>query len=99
MANSFDFKLTRRSLLLSSCFLPVMRILGSPASAASEHPDYPVRPVPLAQVDVVDQFWTPRMEVNRNVSIWHCFDRQKSDPFSTPRLIECAAYMIAKRRP
>jgi DUF1680 family protein len=37
------------------------------------------------------------MEVNRSVSIWHCFQRQKSDGFSTPRLIEGAAYMIAKR--
>jgi uncharacterized protein len=101
MANRSDARLTltRRSLLLSSCFLPVMRVLGSPlpASGASEHPDYPARPVPLTQVDLADGFWAPRMEVNRNVSIWHCFQRQKSDAFGTPRLIEGAAYMLAKR--
>lgn len=38
------------------------------------------------------------MEANRNVSIWHCFERQKRhDDFNTPRLIEGAAYMLAKR--
>ena len=36
--------------------------------------DYPVRPVPFADVEVADVFWAPRMEINYSVSIPHCFE-------------------------
>lgn len=94
-----DFGPTRRSFLMSACLLPLVRILGSTVARAAGHRDYPAQPVPLTQVDLTDRFWSPRMEVNRRVSIWHCFERQKvhTEDFNTPRLIEGAAYMIAKR--
>ncbi len=96
MSNFEDFWFTRRSLLLSTCLLPAMRIIG--LAATENQPDFAARPVPLTQVDVTDGFWAPRIEVNRQVSIWHCFERQKehSEDFSSPRLVEGAAYMIAK---
>ena len=60
--------------------------------------DYPVDPVPLSQVDIADDFWAPKIEVNRTVSIQHLFrkyeERGRTD---APRAIEAAAYMIAKR--
>ena len=60
--------------------------------------DYSVKPVPLTQVDILDDFWAPRMEVNRNVSIWHCFKKMEEfEDFGSPKLIEGAAYMLAKR--
>jgi uncharacterized protein len=94
-----DHKVTRRSLLLSTCgLIPGIGLLRALDSAAITARDYTVRPVPLTQVDIVDDFWAPRMEVNRNISIWHCFNKmEQPDDFGSPKLIEAAAYMLAKR--
>ena len=94
-----DLKITRRSLLLSTCILPSLGLLRFFNGAIEPATDYPAKAVPLTQVDIADEFWAPRMEVNRNVSIWHCFDRMKAhaEDFGPPRLIEGAAYMIANR--
>jgi DUF1680 family protein len=43
-------------------------------SAAAQH-DYPIRPVLFTQVSVTDQFWLPRIETNRTVTIPASFDR------------------------
>jgi len=54
--------MTRRSLLIAGGLVPaVHRPL---AGQASPH-DYPVTPVPLTQVEIHDEFWTPRIEANR----------------------------------
>jgi hypothetical protein len=37
--------------------------------------DYPVRPVPFSAVHFTDQFWAPRLEVNRTVSIPTAFEK------------------------
>jgi DUF1680 family protein len=36
---------------------------------ASDAPDYPVKPVPFTAVHLTDEFWAPRIETNRRVSI------------------------------
>lgn len=61
-------------------------------------PDYRVEAVPLAQVDITDEFWAPRQEVNQTVSIWHCFKMAEERGRSgSTRLLEGAAYMLGKR--
>jgi DUF1680 family protein len=94
-----DHKVTRRSLLLSTCCLvPAFRLLNALDTPAIGQRDYAVKPVPLTQVDILDDFWAPRMEVNRKVSIWHCFRKMEEfEDFGSPKLIEAAAYMLAKR--
>lgn len=37
--------------------------------------DYPIQPVPFTAVHVNDEFWAPRIEVNRKVSIPTAFDQ------------------------
>jgi len=37
--------------------------------------DYPIQPVPFTSVQVNDDFWSPRMEINRKVSIPTAFDQ------------------------
>ena len=44
------------------------------SSSASAPPpsaslDYPIRPVPFTQVQLADEFWAPRLETNRTVSV------------------------------
>ena len=60
--------------------------------------DYPIKPVPLIQVDITDDFWAPKQEVNRTVSIQHCFSRQEErGRGGSSNLFEAAGYMIAKK--
>ncbi len=35
--------------------------------------DYPIRPVPFTQVHLEGGFWGPRIETNRQVTVWHVF--------------------------
>src|SRR5688500_19498054 len=50
---------------------------ASPARASQQRPgpaqgsgrDYPVQPVPFTSVRLTDQFWAPRIETNRKVTI------------------------------
>ena len=87
--------MTRRSLLIAGGLVPALR--RPSAGQASPH-DYPVSPIPLTQVEIHDEFWTPRIEANRAVSIWHCFERTKDGgEFNISKLIEAAAFMLAKR--
>ncbi len=37
--------------------------------------DYPVKPVPFTEVTLNDQFWLPRMETNRKVTIPYAFQQ------------------------
>src|SRR5262245_10601230 len=79
-------------------FLLAVVISGCSTGETRRVHDYPVEPVPLSQVDINDDFWAPKIEVNRTVSIQHLFrkyeERGRTD---APRVIEAAAYMIAKR--
>jgi uncharacterized protein len=39
--------------------------------------DYPVKPVPFTAVQVTDQFWAPRIEINRTVTIPFAFGKNE----------------------
>lgn len=45
-----------------------------PAAPTVAH-DYPVKPVPFTAVHLTDDFWAPRMETNRVVTIPYAFDQ------------------------
>ena len=49
------------------------------------------------RVQITDDFWRPRMDVNRAVSLPYCFERFGDGGFSLSKLIEAAAYMIEER--
>ena len=88
----------RLSAFTLSTLLFTAAISGCATRETHRTSDYPVEPVPLSQVDIADDFWAPKIEVNRTVSIQHLFrkyeERGRTD---APRAIEAAAYMIAKR--
>lgn len=48
--------------------------LGIPASKKPTH-DYPTRPVPFTEVTIEDDFWAPRLETNRTVTIPFAFKK------------------------
>jgi hypothetical protein len=74
-------------------------LLGACGPGPAPRPDYPLTAVGLDDVDVTDDFWAPRMEANRRVSLQAVFDMlEANDSFDTSKLIEAAAYMLAKRR-
>ncbi len=61
--------------------------------------DYTVAPVPLAQVDVTDNFWAPKQEVNRTVSIQYCFMKSEESGRrgASSQYYEGAGFMMAKK--
>jgi DUF1680 family protein len=97
-ADTLDRLVTRRSILLSGCaFATGFGATAFAWPASEEAFGGALRAVPFTQVDVADDFWAPKMKANREVSIWHCLERQRVADFGTPKLIEGAAYMIAKQ--
>ncbi len=60
----------------------------------------PIQAVALNQVDITDEFWAPKQEVNRTVSLQHCIrkNEERGRIGIEGRLLEGASYMIAKRR-
>ncbi len=59
-------------LLLSLGGLTFARQASKPANL---NRDYPIKPVPFTAVHVDDQFWAPRIETNRKVSIPTAFEQ------------------------
>jgi DUF1680 family protein len=38
---------------------------------------YPIQPVPSTEVEVSDSFWSPRIETNRQVTVWYDFEKSE----------------------
>ncbi len=61
-------------IILAALALAVPSCKGRPpAKSASGSSDYPIRPVPFTRVTLADDFWAPRLETNRAVSIPFAF--------------------------
>ncbi len=43
--------------------------------SSSKMKDYPIQPVPFTKVQITDNFWKSRMEINRTVTIPHAFQK------------------------
>lgn len=59
--------------------------------------DYPLKPVSYKEVDILDTFWSAKQERNHTVSLPYCFEHFGRGSFGNPRLIEAAAYILAKK--
>lgn len=66
------------TIALAALSLVVVSAQTPPATAPLG--DYPIQPVPLANVKVTDDFWRPRMDVNRTVSIPHILKQNEITP-------------------
>jgi len=51
-------------------FLPLFVVCGQ---LSNPKPDYPIRPADFAKVKLEDEFWSPRLKVNRTVTIPYLF--------------------------
>jgi hypothetical protein len=88
-----DSIVVQRILLLSLIVVAVTLLAQQTAQ-----PIYKLQPVALADVNIADEFWAPKMEVNRTVSIRHLFQKFGDRSYDNPRLIEAASYMVARSR-
>ncbi|MCX6549938.1 MAG: glycoside hydrolase family 127 protein [Acidobacteria bacterium] len=57
----------------AACLLAAVSLGGQQAPAR----DYAIRAVPFQEVVVDDEFWAPKIEVNRRVSLPHIFDQNE----------------------
>lgn len=69
--------------------LPLILFLFVWMAQAQAPADYPIRPVPMADVRIEDEFWRARMEVNRTVSIPHIM-RQNEDTGRVANFLKAA---------
>jgi len=76
----------RAALILPALLVPVCSMLG-------QNQGYPITPVLFTDVRVSDSFWSPRLEVNRTVSIPHAL--QKCDETGRVRNFEIADSILA----
>jgi DUF1680 family protein len=60
---------------MRSASFGIMVLVCATAAAASEGRDYAFTPVPFTDVEVADEFWAPRFEVNRDVTVPYAFDK------------------------
>ena len=56
-------------------FLGAISLLVVRTQAADLQHDYPIKPVPFTAVHVHDEFWSPRLEINRKTSIPTAFEQ------------------------
>ena len=56
----------------------VLTSLAAPASAQDARP-HPLTPVPIPQVVIDDDFWSPKLKVWREVTIPDCFTKFEKD--------------------
>lgn len=63
--------MNKPNFLLSMTGLALIGILAG--CAVKTQADYPYRPVSFTRVEVTDDFWRPRLETNRTVTIPHAF--------------------------
>ena len=59
------------NLILGGILLMIMNMM----CAVESQKDYPVKPVPFTEVQLADSFWSPRMEINRRVTIPYDFKK------------------------
>jgi DUF1680 family protein len=59
--------------LLSLVVAAAAALLGASGQLPVMKPDYPVQPVDYAKVKLTDEFWAPRLETNRVVTIPYLF--------------------------
>ena len=64
-------------LLLSVGIALKIELQTATARAATASRDYPVKPVPFTAVHFNDQFWAPRIEINRTVTIPFAFQKDE----------------------
>ncbi|HUI55517.1 MAG TPA: beta-L-arabinofuranosidase domain-containing protein [Bryobacteraceae bacterium] len=82
---------------MKHCYLLLLGVCASlPLASQITKPIYMLEPVPLSDVDITDEFWAPKMQVNRTVSIQHLFQKFGDRGYDNPRLIEAVSYMVAK---
>ena len=64
----------KKDLLVLVTALELLGIIGCAAPVRTEtQKDYPIRPVLFTDVRIEDEFWAPRLETNRKVSIPYAF--------------------------
>ena len=65
-----------RHIALTVCLGLLLSLsVAQSQSGAPAKPDYPIKPVPFTAVHLNDEFWAPRIEINRTASIPSAFEQ------------------------
>jgi uncharacterized protein len=81
-----------RMLVAAVAFCGLSLTVAQSQSGAPAKPDYPIKPVPFTAVKLHDEFWAPRIEINRTSSIPSAF--QQCELTGRVNLFERAAAVL-----
>ncbi len=89
----------KRRVSILAAFLTAALSFLNGAQDPPTRPDYSVEDVPFTNVEITDEFWAPKQEINRTVSIQQCILKSEERGGTTigGGILEGAGYMIAKR--
>ena len=100
MSQPVDLNISRCSFIVSLAGAGIRVLypaLGAAQSSSSEG-DYPVTPVPVANVDLIDGFWSRRIRTTHEVTLPYLLQHAEASKRATDgRFFEAAAYFISKR--
>ncbi len=98
MSHFVNSNISRRSFLVSlaGAGVTVLYPFADAAQSNSSGADYYVAPVNVANVDIGDRFWSPRIRATREVTLPYLLQHTTQRP-TDGRLIEAAAYFISKK--
>ena len=100
MSRFIDSNISRRSFIVSlaGAGITVLYPSAGAAQSNSSGADYSVAPVPVANVDINDGFWSPRIRTTREVTLPYLLQHEVAARRAPDgRLIEAAAYFISKQ--
>src|SRR5262245_33976655 len=64
----------------------ILSLVAAFSSTCAMARDYPIKPVPFTKVHIQDEFWRPRLETNRKVTVWYdikkCEETGRIDNFA-----------------
>jgi DUF1680 family protein len=87
----------RRNILPICVVSLIVLIFSGLAGCTHELQPGTIKAVPFTKVEITDAFWSPRLELNRTVSIPEMleqYEQRGSSP--SPKLVEAGAYLLAK---
>lgn len=100
MSHLVDSNISRRSFIasLAGAGITVLYPSSGAAQSSSSGADYSLAPVPVANVDINDGFWSPRIRTTREVTLPYLLRHEVAAQRSPDgRLIEAAAYFISRQ--
>ncbi len=92
---SVEGKMKKRFLFISIAGVIIVASYLLVGAAAPQRPEV-IQAVPFTDVNIVDEFWTPRIDINRKVTIPYLYKKFNEGSRTNTKTIEATLFELAK---